>query len=117
MLLLYVIIKIILSISAMGPVRLFTPYKRKRRNQEPEEKKKSKRESVLAESDVDNIHQTSNNSHSKEAWQSITDGLESSNEYHIMENPETKPDPTLNTEKSKYLFIILILICYEIIVA
>ncbi|XP_013179624.1 PREDICTED: uncharacterized protein LOC106126479 isoform X4 [Papilio xuthus] len=86
--------------SAMGPVRLFTPYKRKRRNQEPEEKKKPKRESVLAESDVDSIHQTSNNSHSKEAWQTITDGLESSNEYHIMENPETKPDPTLNSEKS-----------------
>ncbi|XP_013179622.1 PREDICTED: deformed epidermal autoregulatory factor 1 homolog isoform X2 [Papilio xuthus] len=86
--------------SAMGPVRLFTPYKRKRRNQEPEEKKKPKRESVLAESDVDSIHQTSNNSHSKEAWQTITDGLESSNEYHIMENPETKPDPTLNSEKN-----------------
>ncbi|XP_014366364.2 deformed epidermal autoregulatory factor 1 isoform X2 [Papilio machaon] len=86
--------------SAMGPVRLFTPYKRKRRNQEQEEKKKPKRESVLAESDVDSIHQTSNNSHSKEAWQTITDGLESSNEYHIMENPETKPDPTLNSEKS-----------------
>ncbi|CAG5003293.1 unnamed protein product [Parnassius apollo] len=87
--------------SAMGPVRLFTPYKRRRRNnQEPEEKKpKTKRDTILVESDVDNIHQTSNNSHSKEAWQTIAEGLETSGDYHLLENPETKPDPTLGNDK------------------
>ncbi|XP_068633687.1 deformed epidermal autoregulatory factor 1 isoform X4 [Battus philenor] len=84
--------------SAMGPVRLFTPYKRRRRTtQEPDEKKtKIKRESILVDSDVDNIHTTSNNSHSKEAWQSIAEGLETNTEYHLLENPETKPDIVLD---------------------
>lgn len=88
----------------MGPIRLFTPYKRRRRNiQESEEKKpKIKRESTLVDSDVDNIHQTSNNSHSKEAWQSIAEGLETNTDYHILENPDNKPDLTLGNEKSMY---------------
>lgn len=79
----------------MGPVRLFTPYKRKRRNAEGEEKKpKIKRDMSIGDSDVDNIHQTSNNSHSKEAWQTLAEGLESNTEYHLLENPEATQDPT-----------------------
>lgn len=79
----------------MGPIRLFTPYKRKRRtHQDNEEKKpKVKQESSLGDSDVDNIHQTSNNSHSKEAWQTIAEGLDTNTDYQILENPETNPDP------------------------
>ncbi|XP_073957292.1 deformed epidermal autoregulatory factor 1-like [Choristoneura fumiferana] len=80
--------------SAMGPVRLFTPYKRRRRNQDGEERKpKVKRDSSLGDSDMDNIHQTSNNSHSKEAWQSIAEGLESNADYHLLEAPDTSSDP------------------------
>lgn len=76
--------------AAMGPIRLFTPYKRKRKiNPDMEEKKpKVKHESSLGDSDVDNIHQTSNNSHSKEAWQTIAEGLDSSTEYHLLDTPE-----------------------------
>ncbi|XP_049885286.1 deformed epidermal autoregulatory factor 1 isoform X2 [Pectinophora gossypiella] len=81
--------------SAMGPVRLFTPYKRKRRNQEGEEKKtKVKRDTSIVESEVDSIHQTSNNSHSKEAWHTLTEGLDSSTGYHLLENPDTSTDLT-----------------------
>ncbi|KAM3968728.1 deformed epidermal autoregulatory factor 1 [Aphomia sociella] len=81
--------------SAMGPIRLFTPYKRKRKtNNDGEEKKsKVKRDSSLGDSDVDNIHQTSNNSHSKEAWQSIAEGLENNTDYHLLENTDANPDP------------------------
>ncbi|XP_028177682.1 deformed epidermal autoregulatory factor 1 [Ostrinia furnacalis] len=76
--------------SAMGPIRLFTPYKRKRKTaQEMEEKRpKVKQESSITESEVDNIHQTSSNSHSKEAWQTITEGLDGSTEYHLLETQE-----------------------------
>lgn len=72
----------------MGPVRLFTPYKRRRRNNMPEtedKKPKIKRDSSLGDSDdVDNIHQTSSNSHSKEAWQSLAEGLDSNTDYHLL---------------------------------
>ncbi|XP_013183574.1 deformed epidermal autoregulatory factor 1 isoform X2 [Amyelois transitella] len=82
--------------SAMGPIRLFTPYKRRRRtNADGDEKKpKIKRERSIGESEVDNIHQTSNNSHSKEAWQTIAEGLESNADYHLLENTDANPDPT-----------------------
>ncbi|XP_061708294.1 deformed epidermal autoregulatory factor 1 [Cydia pomonella] len=82
--------------SAMGPVRLFTPYKRRRRNQEEgtEKKPKIKRDSSLGDSDMDNIHNTSNNSHSKEAWQTIAEGLESNTDYHLLEAPDASNDPT-----------------------
>ncbi|XP_037299756.1 deformed epidermal autoregulatory factor 1 isoform X2 [Manduca sexta] len=85
--------------SAMGPIRLFTPYKRRRRNAEAEEKKSSKvkRDNSLGESEVDNIHQSSNNSHSKEAWQTIAEGLETNTDYHILENSEPPPDPATVT--------------------
>ncbi|CAH2035711.1 unnamed protein product, partial [Iphiclides podalirius] len=88
--------------SAMGPIRLFTPYKRRRRAiQESDEKKnKIKRESILVENDVDNIHQTSNNSHSKEAWQSIAEGLETNADYQLLENSDTKPESALGADKS-----------------
>ncbi|XP_039763346.1 deformed epidermal autoregulatory factor 1 isoform X2 [Pararge aegeria] len=74
--------------TAMGPIRLFTPYKRKRKNQEEENKIKVKCESTLTEADVDNIHQTSSNSHSKEAWQTITEGLDSNPDYQLLASPE-----------------------------
>ncbi|XP_034828478.1 deformed epidermal autoregulatory factor 1-like [Maniola hyperantus] len=76
--------------TAMGPIRLFTPYKRKRKNPEGlEEKKiKVKRESTLVEADVDNIHQTSSNSHSKDDWQTIAEGLESNTDYQLLGSPE-----------------------------
>ncbi|CAH2035709.1 unnamed protein product, partial [Iphiclides podalirius] len=88
--------------SAMGPIRLFTPYKRRRRAiQESDEKKnKIKRESILVENDVDNIHQTSNNSHSKEAWQSIAEGLETNADYQLLENSDTKPESALGADKN-----------------
>ncbi|CAH0703171.1 unnamed protein product [Spodoptera exigua] len=81
--------------SAMGPVRLFTPYKRRRRhNQDGEEKKpKLKRESSLGDGEVDNIHQSSNNSNnSKEAWQTIAEGLDTNTDYHLLENPDTNAE-------------------------
>lgn len=80
--------------SALGPVRLFTPYKRRRRAyHEGEEKKpKVRRENSLEENEVDIIHQTSNNSNSKEAWQTIAEGLDSNQDYHLLENPDTNPD-------------------------
>ncbi|XP_028034946.1 deformed epidermal autoregulatory factor 1 isoform X2 [Bombyx mandarina] len=82
--------------SAMGPVRLFTPYKRKRKEERSEKKPKIKRESSIGESEVDNIHQSSENSHSKEAWQSIAEGLETTTDYQILGNPEIKTDPPPN---------------------
>ncbi|XP_047040581.1 deformed epidermal autoregulatory factor 1-like isoform X2 [Helicoverpa zea] len=81
--------------SAMGPVRWFTPYKRRRRhNQDSEEKKtKVRRGTNLAEGEVDNIHQSSNNSNnSKEAWQTIAEGLDTNADYHILENPDTNAE-------------------------
>lgn len=73
--------------TAMGPVRLFTPYKRKKRP-------KVKREhSTLVESDVDNIYQNSNHSQSKESWQQLAEGLDTNADYHLLENPEPTPDP------------------------
>ncbi|XP_026331941.1 deformed epidermal autoregulatory factor 1 isoform X1 [Hyposmocoma kahamanoa] len=73
--------------NAMGPVRLFTPYKRKKRP-------KVKREhSTLGENDVDNINQNSNHSQSKESWQQLAEGLDTSADYHLLENPEPPPDP------------------------
>lgn len=44
---------------------------------------KVKLETTLTEADVDNIHQTSSNSHSKEAWQSIAEGLDSNTDYQF----------------------------------
>ncbi|XP_072930873.1 deformed epidermal autoregulatory factor 1-like isoform X2 [Epargyreus clarus] len=78
-----------------GPVRLFTPYKRKKRNNvdEMEEKKpKVKRDNSIGEAEVDNIHQSSNNSHSKEAWQSIAEGLEGNHDYQLLAGPESNQD-------------------------
>ncbi|KAL4717623.1 hypothetical protein ACJJTC_000772 [Scirpophaga incertulas] len=80
--------------SAMGPIRLFTPVKRKRRTHpDGEEKKpKLKREESIGDSEVDNIHQTSNNSHSKETWQTIAEGLDGNPDYQLLDNPEANTD-------------------------
>ncbi|RVE42687.1 hypothetical protein evm_012654 [Chilo suppressalis] len=82
--------------SAMGPIRLFTPVKRKRKtHQDNEEKKpKMKQEGSIGESEVDNIHQTSNNSHSKEAWQSIAEGLDGNADYQLLDNTDVNTDHT-----------------------
>ncbi|GBP47010.1 Deformed epidermal autoregulatory factor 1 [Eumeta japonica] len=79
--------------SAIGPVRLFTPYKRKRRiHTELETKKiKTRRSSSLGDSDIENVHQNSN-SHSKEAWHTITEGLDSSADYHLLDNSDGNSD-------------------------
>lgn len=84
----------------MGPVRLFTPYKRRRRTHQDSNQIKSNSEDkrpkikkiTTLDSDVDNIHQTSN-SQSKEAWQFIADGLDTNTNHHILENPESNLDP------------------------
>lgn len=85
----------------MGPIRLFTPYKRRRRHnlQDPDDKKiKIKRDSSLADSDdVDHIHQSSSNSHSKEDWQTLAEGLDSNNGYHLLTDTTDGSDP--NTGK------------------
>lgn len=47
----------------------------------------------ISDAEVDNIHQTSSNSHSKEAWQSIADGLDTNTDYHLLDSPEGNPDP------------------------
>lgn len=51
---------------------------------------------------MDNIHQTSSNSHSKEAWQTIAEGLETNADYHLLDSPETNPDPIVG--KILYFF-------------
>ncbi|XP_046977317.1 deformed epidermal autoregulatory factor 1 isoform X3 [Vanessa cardui] len=81
--------------TAMGPIRLFTPYKRKRRNNQDgtDEKKAKVKLETISDAEVDNIHQSSSNSHSKEAWQSIAEGLETNTDYHLLASPEANPDP------------------------
>lgn len=83
------------SFTAIGPIRLFTPYKRRRRNfQDVEEKKpKIKRDLSLVDNDVDNTHQSSSNSHSKEDWQTLAEGLEETTEYQLIDNTDTSVDP------------------------
>lgn len=79
----------------MGPVRLFTPYKRRRRNNQDGEEKKPKvrRESSVGDGEVENINQSSNNSNnSKEAWQTIAEGLDTNADYHLLENPDTNAE-------------------------
>lgn len=80
--------------TAMGPVRFFTPYKRRRRtyHEADEKRSKIKTENSVGESEVDNIHQNSNNSNSKEAWQTIAEGLETNSDYHLLESTESNPD-------------------------
>ncbi|XP_038216480.1 deformed epidermal autoregulatory factor 1 isoform X2 [Zerene cesonia] len=77
--------------SATGPVRLFVPYKRKKRSNTDGEDSvaepknvKVKHEDVMSEPEVDNIHRTNNNSNSKEAWQAITEGLDNTTNYHLL---------------------------------
>ncbi|XP_047543933.1 deformed epidermal autoregulatory factor 1 isoform X1 [Vanessa atalanta] len=81
--------------TAMGPIRLFTPYKRKRRNNQDgtDEKKAKVKLETISDAEVDNINQSSSNSHSKEAWQSIAEGLETNTDYHLLASPEANPDP------------------------
>lgn len=82
------------TIPALGPVRLFTPYKRKRRTLQDIEDKKPKlnHDGSIEESDIDNLHQNSNHSHSKEAWQSLAEGLDSNADYSILENTDGSAD-------------------------
>ncbi|XP_053624473.1 deformed epidermal autoregulatory factor 1 isoform X2 [Plodia interpunctella] len=83
--------------SATGPIRLFQPYKRRRRANADSEEKTSKRKikrerPVIGDTEVDNIHQSSSNSHSKEAWQTIAEGLENNAHYHMVENTDPNPE-------------------------
>ncbi|XP_050684072.1 deformed epidermal autoregulatory factor 1 isoform X2 [Leptidea sinapis] len=85
--------------TATGPVRLFIPYKRKKRDGEPSvgnKRKKVKSENVVEEHEVENH---SSNSNSKETWQSLADGLETNSDYHLLTEtdlPEdTIPPPVL----------------------
>lgn len=64
--------------TATGPVRLFTPYKRKRRK-EIDSGKRSNGE--------DSDHQTK-----EEAWQNLTEGLDST-DYQLIEPVVSNGDP------------------------
>lgn len=57
-----------------------------------------KRNIVVTETIIDNIHQSSNNSTSKETWESLA-GLETNNDYQLLTS-----DP-LSTMTSKLRFI------------
>lgn len=71
----------------MGPVRLYIPYKRKRKE---EKKIRIKKSTVSSEADMENVHNSNN--HSKESWQSIAEGIDTSTEYNVMDNSEPKED-------------------------
>ncbi|XP_017775134.1 PREDICTED: deformed epidermal autoregulatory factor 1 [Nicrophorus vespilloides] len=69
--------------TATGPVRLFTPYKRKRRKENEGSNKKREHSG----DDSEDGHPSK-----EEAWQNLAEGLDSS-EYHLME-PVGNSDPT-----------------------
>ncbi|KAB0795951.1 hypothetical protein PPYR_10012 [Photinus pyralis] len=73
--------------SATGPVRLFTPYKRKRRKENDGSMKRREHSGDDSEDNQINI-QTK-----EEAWQNLAEGLDS-NEYQLME-PVGSVDPTI----------------------
>lgn len=73
--------------SATGPVRLFTPYKRKRRKETDGSTKRREHSGDDSEDNQINI-QTK-----EEAWQNLAEGLDS-NEYQLME-PVGSVDPTV----------------------
>ncbi|CAG9763190.1 unnamed protein product [Ceutorhynchus assimilis] len=84
--------------SATGPVRLFTPYKRKRRKESDNANKRAAGTAANAntsnEEDSDHLgeHQAK-----EEAWQSLADGLDS-NDYQLME-PIAVLDPGVYIKK------------------
>ncbi|XP_030759873.1 deformed epidermal autoregulatory factor 1 [Sitophilus oryzae] len=67
--------------SATGPVRLFTPYKRKRRKESDSQSKRISNNSNEEDSD----HQSK-----EEAWQNLAEGLDS-NDYQLMESVSADP--------------------------
>lgn len=84
----------------MGPVRFFTPYKRRRKPAAEVDEKKKKKTNNLEENDIDNLNHTNNN-HSGEAWHSLTDALEPPNEFNVLDSQDhprdTPPNPNNNT--------------------
>ncbi|XP_066254445.1 deformed epidermal autoregulatory factor 1 isoform X1 [Euwallacea similis] len=68
--------------SATGPVRLFTPYKRKRRKESDSMNKRA----LVTSNEEDSDHQTK-----EEAWHSLAEGLDSE-DYQLMETVVTS-DP------------------------
>ncbi|KAL1517679.1 hypothetical protein ABEB36_001414 [Hypothenemus hampei] len=73
--------------TATGPVRLFTPYKRKRRKEGD-----SSKSTANNSNEEDSDHQSK-----EEAWQNLAEGLDS-NDYQLME-PVVTSDPTIYLKK------------------
>jgi len=71
-----------LFLAASGPVRLFTPYKRRRRNQidSDNDSVKKKRQNIpidpLTDSETDQII-----AKEEETWQTLADGIDGSTDY------------------------------------
>ncbi|CAF4748422.1 unnamed protein product [Pieris macdunnoughi] len=81
------------DLTATGPVRLFIPYKRKKRSPQDDIQTKtnrlrSKGKHEPEKPDIDMCH----NSNSKETWQSIAEELESTSDYDLLAS-----DPTPDT--------------------
>lgn len=83
--------------TATGPVRLFTPYKRRR--VASIEKRSRKRQNSVDESDSDppqSAHATK-----EEAWQSLADGLDVTNDYQLIDNSAQDTLTDLNVAMKK----------------
>ncbi|CAK1554684.1 unnamed protein product [Leptosia nina] len=90
------------DLTATGPVRLFKPYQRKRRNQDSEDDqvKLSRKKRITEDSNIDNIHQTSN-SNSKEDWQTLAVDLDNNEDYNLLTDDPTSEDISTSVEERK----------------
>lgn len=66
------------DLAASGPVRLFTPYKRRRRNQ-PVEQTPNNVQTKLKKDDI--VHDQGIVTKEETTWQSITDGIDGASDY------------------------------------
>ncbi|XP_045531232.1 deformed epidermal autoregulatory factor 1 [Pieris brassicae] len=81
------------DLTATGPVRLFIPYKRKKRSPQDDIQTKTNRLRSKGKHEPEKPDiEMSNNSNSKETWQSIAEELESTSEYDLLAS-----DPTQDT--------------------
>lgn len=88
---------------ATGPIRLFTPYKRRRRQLQDldnELRLKVRRDGSADESELDQINSVVTVTTKDEAWQSLADGIDSSggaNDYQMI----TPDGSNLGTQNGK----------------
>lgn len=79
--------------TATGPVRLFVPYKRKRKYLYDSDGKKSRSRNDDSSDGSDSDHiinaPVSNHSVKEEAWHNLAAGLETNSDYQLLENSET----------------------------